>query len=243
MNNQADTLFSCSNLSIGYASCKLLGPVNLQAKEGRLICLLGLNGMGKSTLIRTISGMHEPLSGSIHLSGKDLYASPASERAKLVSVILTGRPFVYDMTVREVLLLGRYPYMDVFASPDAEDLSIVESVIIMLNLGSLTDRSVRQLSDGELQRVMIGRVLCQQTPFIVMDEPTAFLDVRHRLALFSLLKEISVSQNKLILFSTHELDAALKYADTLWVINNHRDLQELITGQTSMDNLYKILGI
>lgn len=214
-----------SALSIGYGEGKqstlLHSGINLQLRQGELVCLLGPNGAGKSTLLRTICGMQNSLSGTVEIFNQPLNKLSARQLSLKVGMVLTEKTFE-GMRVIDLVSLGRYPHTGFFARLGRHDYRIVLKALHDTGLEKYQDRLVSQLSDGEQQRAMIARVLAQETPIIILDEPTAFLDLPGRYEVFQLLQDLCVQQQKSILLSTHDLDLALKLSDRLWLIGKDK---------------------
>ena len=206
-------------LSIGYRqktdSRKVLKDINLSIFSGELVCLLGPNGIGKSTLLRTLSGLLPKLSGTIMINGRALEEYSEKELSKQVGVVLTDHPQLRNMRVEELVALGRAPYTNVFGGQSSDDKVFVDEAISLVGIDKLRGRMIRELSDGERQKVMIARALAQQTPVIILDEPTAFLDFPSKVEVMKLLRNLAHDMHKTILLSTHDLDLAVRLADTL----------------------------
>lgn len=210
-------------LQIGYRSGGSLRIVasglNVQLRPGILVCLLGSNGAGKSTLMRTLSGLQPALGGEIHLDGQSLHALKPLELAQRLSLVLTDRVDTGNLTAREVIELGRTPYTGWLGGLSADDRLKIRLSINQSGVEPLLDRQMHQLSDGERQKVMLARALAQDTPLILLDEPTAHLDLPNRVEMMRLLHTLARDANKAILLSTHELDLALQTADELWLMH------------------------
>ena len=219
MNNETIQL---KDLSIGYQtkhSVKTVAAgINGAIRSGELTCLLGANGVGKSTLLRTLSAFQPQISGEIFISGKEITSFTDKELSKLIGVVLTEKPDVRNMSVRELVSLGRSPYTGFWGTYTDEDLRIVDEAIEMVGITDLTRRPVHTLSDGERQKVMIAKALAQQTPVIFLDEPTAFLDYPSKVEVLQLLRRISREAEKTIFLSTHDVELALQLADTIWLM-------------------------
>lgn len=198
--------------------------LNLSLVKGELTSLLGVNGVGKSTLLRTLAGFQPKLSGEIMLDGKSISSFSQRDRAKMVSVVLTDQVVVGDLFVYEVIALGRHPYLGFFGRLTSEDHAVIEEVVHSVGIGELTHRRISSLSDGERQKVMIAKALAQQTPIIILDEPTAFLDLPSRIEITMLLRKLSDCMGKAILLSTHDLDLALDLSDKLWLMGKEREV-------------------
>lgn len=184
---------------------------------GELTCLLGCNGIGKSTLLRTLAGMQRPLSGRLELMGRPLDAYAARERSKVVGVVLTDRTRAGGLTVYELAALGRQPYTGFFGRLSTSDKALVRRALEDVGMADKARRYVAELSDGERQKVMIAKVLVQECPLILLDEPTAFLDVESRMEVMRLLRGLA-EEGKAILLSTHDADRAPAMADRLWLM-------------------------
>ena len=196
----------------------------LQLFAGELTGLLGLNGAGKSTLLRTICGFQPALDGTIHLNGQLLSGYSHAELSRMIGVVLTEKTNVGGMTVNELVSLGRHPYTGFFGVLKAEDKRIVTESLAAVGMLHTANRSVSELSDGERQKTMIARVLAQQCPVIILDEPTAYLDVTSRIETMSLLRRLAVEQQKAILLSTHDLELAIQMSDCLWLMDQKRPM-------------------
>ena len=245
MNNETIQL---KDLSIGYQtkhSVKTVAAgINGAIRSGELTCLLGANGVGKSTLLRTLAAFQPAISGEIfieergkrkedrdYLNGNNqpqvyshstfhipLSSLTDKELSKLIGVVLTEKPDVRNMSVRELVSLGRSPYTGFWGTYTDEDLRIVDEAIEMVGITDLVRRPVHTLSDGERQKVMIAKALAQQTPVIFLDEPTAFLDYPSKVEVLQLLRRISREAEKTIFLSTHDVELALQLADTIWLM-------------------------
>lgn len=212
------SMFEAHQLSIGYsahpASICVRRDINLQLSPGEFACLLGANGSGKSTLLRTLAGLQAPLAGDILLDGQPLAALSPRERARKLAVVLTDRFEVPHLSAREFVAWSRSPYVGLAAHLTADDRERVEQSLRSAGVAALAGRSLHSLSDGERQRVLVAAALCQTTPYILLDEPTAHLDLPNRVELLLLLARLAHDEGKGILLSTHELDLALQTADS-----------------------------
>ena len=187
--------------------------------SGELTCLLGANGVGKSTLMRTLSSFQPKLGGSILIKGKEVSTYAEKELAKLVSVVLTDRLIIKNMTARELIGLGRSPYTGFWGMLNKEDEQIVDEAIALVRIENLANRLIDTLSDGERQKCLIAKALAQSTPIIILDEPTAFLDFPSKVEIMQLLHQLSRKTNKTIFLSTHDLELALQIADKIWLMD------------------------
>lgn len=218
------SLIRAKNLSIGYKIRRTMqktiaADLSLDLNAGDLICLVGPNGCGKSTLLRTITGLLPPLSGTVHLGGRDVRALTPLGRAKLVSIVLTNPVRAGQLSVYDVCGLGRYPYTGWMGSLTDEDRRQVELALDAVGITSFADRFLDELSDGERQKVMIARALAQDARLMILDEPTAYLDVPYRIEIMHILQNLARNEDRGILLSTHDLDLAMRTADRLWAIS------------------------
>lgn len=233
-------------LSIGYSLKSgvktVASDINLSLKSGSLIGLVGGNGVGKSTLIRTLTGIQKPLSGKLVLQGIDINRYDSLALAKEISVVLTEKLPPSNLTVYELIALGRQPYTNWLGKLSAEDVEKIQEAITLTGVEDLVDKKHYEISDGQLQRVLIARAIAQDTPVIVLDEPTTHLDLLHKVSLFKLLKKLSVQTGKCIFFSTHDIDMAIQLADEMIVMTAEQVVQDqpcnLIT-QGVFEQLFK----
>lgn len=218
-----------TNLSVGYLRPRrtplaVLTGLNATLHSGRLTCLVGANGIGKSTLLRTLAAFLPPLDGQIlYRSSEDavpvnLSSLSKNRMARLVSVVLTAKPSVENLTAEQVVALGRSPYTNLWGTLRAADLQKVQWAMHAVGILPLQKRMVHTLSDGERQKVMIAKALAQDTPVMLLDEPTAFLDYHSKVEMLRLLHTLAHQTNKMLLLSTHDLEQALHAADALWVV-------------------------
>lgn len=218
-----------NDVSIGYLSGK--GPVTVQhdidatLHGGEFVCLLGRNGAGKSTMLRTLCGFIPVLKGSIIIDGRTLQSYEPSRLARKIGVVLTERPTVSAMTVRQLVALGRSPYTSFWGRLSDKDRRAVEDAIEMTGIEELCDRQVDTLSDGERQKVMIAKALAQESEAIFLDEPTAFLDFPSKVEVMRLLKKLAQG-GKIIFQSTHDLNLALSLSDRIWLVDKHIGFME-----------------
>ena len=229
MANGKETAVQALGLTIGYNDNKgkkvVQSNVNLTLYSGEVTCLLGLNGAGKSTLIRTLCGFQPPLGGDVLLRGKPLAKYSQNEFAREVGVVLTDRTNAGGITVYELVSLGRHPYTGFFGNLKPSDHKIIEESLQAAGIAHKSSNYVSELSDGERQKVMIAKVLAQQCPIIVLDEPTAFLDITARIETMVLLRRLAKEQNKAIVLSTHDIDSAIGMADTLWLLSKGKEVR------------------
>ncbi|WP_367868072.1 ABC transporter ATP-binding protein [Pedobacter sp. WC2423] len=220
-----NSLLNTSGLTIGYQAGKgktkvIAAALDLELHAGQLVCLLGPNGCGKSTLLRTISGLQHPLKGEIILDGAALHQLKPAQVAKKISLVLTDNVRAGNLDVYSLISLGRYPYSGWLGILTEQDKQIIGQAIKATDTGAFAGRKMDSLSDGECQKVMLARAIAQDTPLIILDEPTAHLDLPSRIQLMRLLHQLAKETNKAILLSTHELDLALQVADQIWLMSS-----------------------
>lgn len=209
-------IISLSQLSVGYSSSHpVISDINLELKSGQLVCLIGENGIGKSTLLKTLTGFLPKLNGILLLDNRDIESFSQREIARQVSIVLTQKPDVQNLTIEEIIGLGRSPYTGFFGRLRAEDRKVVDDAIATMGIEKLRGRMIQTLSDGERQKVMIAKALAQETPVILLDEPTAFLDFPSKAETFQSLQRMAHERDKLILLSTHDLELAVRFSDSL----------------------------
>ncbi len=216
-------------LSIGYRSkhgVKTVAEgISDSIRSGEMTCLLGVNGAGKSTLLRTLSGFLPPLAGEISLLGKPLSSYRERELATVIGVVLTEKSNLQNMTVTELVGMGRSPYTGFWGRLSAADRHKVEESLALVGIAPLRDRMVQTLSDGERQKVMIAKALAQETPLIFLDEPTAFLDYPSKVEILHLLHRLSHEMGKTVFLSTHDLELALRVADRVWLMSKQGEVR------------------
>ena len=215
--------FVLRNLTTGYKTKRgqsIVTPsITATLQAGELTCLLGPNGAGKSTLLRTLAAFQPPLGGQILLDSKALQDYSSQDLATRIGIVLTERPDIRGMRVREMVAMGRSPYTGFWGQLTTEDENVVDEAINQVGIRALEQRMVHTLSDGERQKVMVAKALAQQTPIIFLDEPTAFLDFPSKVETMLLLSRLAHEMQKTIFISTHDLDLALQTADRLWLLN------------------------
>ena len=215
-----------SNVTVGYPDKKrfreIQSNLNLSGEKGELIAIIGKNGCGKSTLIRSIACLQSINEGSITLNGENLIDLKPIKRARLLSAVLTSQHSVASFNVRELISNGRDPYTGWLGSLSEKDEEIINSAIKQTYLEGFAERNIYELSDGERQRVFIARALAQDTPLILLDEPTSHLDLPNRINILLLLQKLARDTRKTILISTHELETAMQVADKLWLMENSK---------------------
>ena len=234
------------DLSIGYRTGKqekiVHEHLNFQLHAGELTCLLGANGTGKSTLLRTLSASQPALSGKLDILGKSLTEYTEKERSRTIGVVLTDKTFAGGLSVYELVGLGRQPHTGFFGRLNKEDKRIIEEAMEHVGIAHKAHSYTAELSDGERQKAMIAKALVQECPLILLDEPTAFLDVVSRIEIMHLLHRLAVEQQKAILLSTHDIEQALVLSDKLWLLSKEHGLQTGVTEDIilnhQMENLF-----
>lgn len=221
-------ILQLNDLSIGYANQRprkvVHSGINQSLKRGELSCLLGTNGAGKSTLLKTLAGFQPALSGEMLLDGEEMHTISRKKLAGKLGVVLTDTLTAGNLTVYELVSFGRYVYSDFFGRMTPKDHEAVNYALECVGISHFAKRNIGELSDGERQKVMIAKAIAQETPLIILDEPTAFLDLPSRVEIMILLKKLSAENGKTILLSTHDLDLALQLADKIWLMAKKREI-------------------
>lgn len=224
----SDSILEISNLCVGFDKTELFNIPKASMKNGDFIALFGVNGSGKSTLIRTLLGLHKPLSGEIKLNGKKISDFGILERAKFLAAQFTGKQGIPGgFEVKTLISTGRHPYDLGYGKISLHDEQIIRNSAESLGISGLLGRKVENLSDGEFQKVMLARALAQDTPFIILDEPFSFLDYPAKKSLMSQLKVLAQS-GKGILFSTHDLEMVVPETNRFWIFDKVHDKQHVM---------------
>ena len=209
------------DLTIGYKKEKpLFKNMDLKFSQGDFIALLGQNGVGKTTLMKTLCGLHKPVSGNIYIDSLNIVSLSSLERAKKISVVLTQRPNIINFSVFEFVSFGKFPYTNWLGSLNDSDIDHVNHIVEIVGLKKKINQKISKLSDGQSQKVMIARALAQDTDFVFLDEPTSYLDIKNKFEILTLLKTIAKDLQKGILISTHELSLASQLCDNFWCMSN-----------------------
>ncbi|KQO33005.1 ABC transporter ATP-binding protein [Flavobacterium sp. Leaf82] len=224
------TILETSNLNIGYKSRKetvtIAENLNLNLSSGKLISLIGANGIGKSTLLRTITGIQQPLAGNVFLNDKNIKTYKPVDLAQNLSLVLTENLPPSNLSVFELVALGRQPYTNWIDTLTPTDIEKVQEALELTQIEHLAQKKHYEISDGQLQKVLIARALAQDTPLIILDEPTTHLDLLHKVALFKLLKKLTQETQKCILFSTHDIDLGIQLSDEMIIMTQNLVVQD-----------------
>ncbi|WP_288146021.1 ABC transporter ATP-binding protein [Xylanibacter caecicola] len=216
------------NLTVGYASGNntrtVAAGLNASFHSGEMTCLIGANGVGKSTLLRTLSGFQSPLAGDIYIDGKRMNSHTPSQLSRMISVVLTDRPDTGNLTVEELVALGRSPYTGFWGTLKDTDREIVRESLKQTGIEHLASRMIGSLSDGERQKMMIAKALAQQTGVIYLDEPTAFLDYPSKVEIMQMLRNMATGTDRIIFMSTHDIELTLQIADRIWLMTQEGTL-------------------
>jgi iron complex transport system ATP-binding protein len=223
-------ILQASKISIGYTHKKekncIASVIDLTLQKGKLIAIIGANGIGKSTLLRTISGIQKTISGTVLLNEKDIHKLDTVYLAQNLSVVLTEKLPPSNLTVWELIALGRQPYTNWIGKLTDYDIVKINEAIELTQISHLISKKHYEISDGQLQIVLIARALAQDTPLIILDEPTTHLDLLHKVVLFKLLKKLTQETGKCILFSTHDIDMAIQLSDEMIIMTPENVIQD-----------------
>ena len=206
-------IIRCENLTIGYNKKPLIKDINIAVKRGEIVTLIGPNGAGKSTLLKSLSRQLEPIEGSVYLDDKKLSEMSGSDLSKKVAILFTDRIKGEMMNCYDVVATGRYPYTGYFGVLGAKDREVIENTMKLVKVDDLCDKDFKKISDGQRQRIMLARALCQEPEIVLLDEPTSFLDIRHKLEFLSILEQMKEDKKLTVIMSVHELDIAEKISD------------------------------
>lgn len=217
-----DFLFSARDLAVGYQKKPLISGINVDLKRGQILTLIGPNGAGKSTVLKTVTRQLAPVEGKVYIDGKDLQAYAPAELARRMAVVLTERVRPEMMTCYEVAAMGRYPHTGRFGALTKHDHEVVRSALRRVRAEDIAERDFDRISDGQRQRVLLARALCQEPELLVLDEPTSFLDIRHKIDLLDILLEETRSRGTTVILSLHEIDLAEKISDLVMCLKGDR---------------------
>ena len=225
-----EIILQASKISIGYSHKKektiIASNIDLSLRKGKLIALIGANGIGKSTLLRTITGIQKAISGNVLLNGSNIHELEALTLAQNLSVVLTEKLPPSNLNVFELIALGRQPYTNWIGKLTDADIAKVNEAMELTQISHLATKKHFEISDGQLQKVLIARALAQDTPLIILDEPTTHLDLLHKVSLFKLLKKLTQETDKCILFSTHDIDMAIQLSDEMIIMTPETVVQD-----------------
>lgn len=237
-------LIEAKNLTVGYKNKSVVSDINFTLNRGQILTLMGQNGSGKSTILKTITGQESSLSGQILIKDKPTSNYQPKELAKIMAVVLTDKISGGQMTARQVVALGRSPYLGVLGKMSPSDQSVIDEALNLVDAVDLADRYFHQLSDGQKQKIMIARALAQEPEILVLDEPTSYLDVRHKVEILKILSKLSRQNNLAVIMALHDIDLALKVSDEILFVNNKQitaqGLPEELIKDNSIDQLYQI---
>lgn len=227
---QAHHILSTNNLSIGYRSKKaetlIAKNIDIEVREAELVAVIGVNGIGKSTFLRTISGVQNSLAGKVLVNDTSLEDINAPDLAALISLVLTNQPISKNLSVFELVALGRQPYTNWIGSLSKNDLRQIKKALMLVSIEELQHKKCYELSDGQMQKVLIARAIAQNTPLIILDEPTTHLDLYHKAYVLKLLKKLTRKTNKAIVFASHEINLAIQLCDRIILMQD----KQIITG-------------
>lgn len=210
-----ENILRTEKLSVGYDGKSIVKDINISALKGRIVTIIGPNGAGKTTVIKTITGLIKKQSGEVYIQNENMTQVSRTELSKQMAVMLTDRPHTELMTVRDVVSMGRYPYTGRFGILGEEDNRAVKEAMELTGVIDLSDADYSKISDGQKQRVMLAKVICQEPEVIVLDEPTSFLDIRYKLEFMSVLQELTRTKKLAVIMSLHELDIARRVSDLI----------------------------
>ena len=237
-------MLKTNNLSVGYNNKVVISNINVEVKNGEILCLLGSNGAGKTTLLRSLSKLISPIKGEIYLNGVNINCISSKALSKKMALVLTNRLLGDLMTVQDIVNIGRYPYTGFFGSLSKKDLIMVDEALESVDALHLKKRYFDELSDGEKQKVLVARALVQEPEIIILDEPTTHLDIKHRLELINILKKLSKEKSISVILSLHEIDIALKSCDKVALIKNNKVIAygqpEDVVDEDIINSLYEL---
>ncbi|HBF8524365.1 TPA: ABC transporter ATP-binding protein [Clostridioides difficile] len=237
-------MLKTNNLSVGYNNKVVISNINVEVKNGEILCLLGSNGAGKTTLLRSLSKLISPIKGEIYLNGVNINCISRKALSEKMALVLTNRLLGDLMTVQDIVNIGRYPYTGFFGSLSKKDLIMVDEALESVDALHLKKRYFDELSDGEKQKVLVARALVQEPEIIILDEPTTHLDIKHRLELINILKKLSKEKSISVILSLHEIDIALKSCDKVALIKNNKVIAygqpEDVVDEDIINSLYEL---
>lgn len=225
-NKLSNSILKTENLSIGYRQKNeenlVASGIGLDIRKGELVAVIGINGVGKSTLLRTLSGIQQPLAGKIFVENTEIQKVEALELASLISLVLTEQPISRNLSIFELVALGRQPYTNWIGSLSRNDLRQIKMALQQVGIDDMKDKKCYELSDGQMQKALIARALAQNTPLVILDEPTTHLDLYHKAYVLKLLKQLSRETHKAILFASHEINLAIQLCDKIVLMQKEK---------------------
>jgi len=237
-------MLKTENLSVGYGNYIVVEGINLEIKEGEILCIIGPNGAGKSTLLKTIATYLKPKGGVVYLNGRNIHRLSPKEIAREMAVVLTERVNPGNLTGYDVVAIGRHPYTDLFGRLSKRDREIIEHAAKSVNATHLLNKNFFEMSDGERQKIMIARALAQEPKVLILDEPTSFLDAKHKIELTILLRKLATENNLAIVVTLHDIELALRIADKMALIKDGRIIAygcpEDVMRREVVNNLYDL---
>ncbi|GBF36698.1 ABC transporter ATP-binding protein [Methanofervidicoccus abyssi] len=237
-------MLKTENLSVGYDNYVVVEGINLEIKNREILCIIGPNGAGKSTLLKTIATYLKPKRGIVYLNGRNIHRLSPREIAREMSVVLTERVNPGNLTGYDIVAIGRHPYTDIFGRLSKRDKEIIEYAAASVNATHLLSKNFFEMSDGERQKIMIARALAQEPRVLILDEPTSFLDAKHKIELTILLRKLATENNLAIVVTLHDIELALRVADKIALIKNGRIIAyghpEDVMKREVVNNLYDL---
>ncbi|AXI24967.1 ABC transporter ATP-binding protein [Methanofervidicoccus sp. A16] len=237
-------MLKTENLSVGYGNYIVVEGINLEIKEREILCIIGPNGAGKSTLLKTIATYLEPKGGVVYLNGRNIHRLSPKEIAREMSVVLTERVNPGNLTGYDIVAIGRHPYTDIFGRLSERDREVIEYAAKSVNATHLLSKNFFEMSDGERQKIMIARALAQEPKVLILDEPTSFLDAKHKIELTILLRKLAIENNLAIVVTLHDIELALRIADKMALIKDGRIIAygcpEDVMKREVVNNLYDL---
>ena len=237
-------MLKTENLSVGYGNYTVIEGINLDINEGEILCIIGPNGAGKSTLLKTIATYLKPKNGVVYLNGKKIHDLKPKDLAKEMAVVLTERVNPGNMTGFDIISIGRHPYTDLFGRLSKNDKEIIIKSASSVNAEYLLNKNFFEMSDGERQKIMIARALAQEPKVLILDEPTSFLDAKHKIELTLLLRKLADEKNLAIVVTLHDIELALRISDKMALIKDHKVIAygypENIMKKEIVNNLYNL---
>ena len=242
----ADFYFETKKLSVGYGGVPLIRDIDIQIRRGEIVTLIGPNGSGKSTILKSITRQLKTIAGTVYIGGRDLQSFTQRELARCMAVVLTERMRPELMTCWDVAATGRYPYTGRFGILSREDEAKVTAALEAVRARELADRDFNAISDGQRQRVLLARAICQEPEVIVLDEPTSYLDIRHKLDLLAILRDMARRQGITVIMSLHEIDLAQKVSDRILCVKGETIARcgapEEVFSEAEIRKLYELEG-